>query len=324
MKDRCRYEEHINQIFSYMSEDSQRKAVEKILYNFKLIERPDFSTVTTNYRIDFLNHILNSISRNVIVEKTEQLKDIIEKYGDKKDGEFVNKSKEILELIDLCNNPEKYDEMSKTDTRDLVIGLDNEKYDRLFKIVIEKDEYALVNDDFMASLYQASVNNLFLYNIKKKFETLMKKSKKPDMSKYDGYVEELSDMDNLTFRNFMEDLKKLKCSVGTLPEKYCDYLIKQKINPESDLNKNLDQYFQIFKRAFEDKNQYVLKKDNIDEYIVQASSDLDEELFGVAGFKFIKHSDKSIRDLGVENMEAIDTMFHESRHALQTKHINSG
>ncbi len=173
----------------------------------------------------------------------------------------------------------------------------------------------------VANLYQASNSNL---DLSQKFNKIKQKYAIPDMKKYDDNIKELSDMDEKKFEMFMEDLKRLKNCTGIFPEQYCDYLIKLKIDPNSNLNKNLEKYFSVFKRAFEDKSQHILKKDGIKNYIVQVSSDLNKGIRGLAGFRYIQYDEQQIRNLGESNIHAINTMFHECRHALQSKHINSG
>ena len=186
---------------------------------------------------------------------------------------------------------------------------------------LQRDEYALTNDDFISSAYQASYCNSFLDEIQNKFKVFKENTEKPEMEKYEIEINCLKDMDEIKFNNFIEDLKKLKNCEGTLPEKYCDYLIKQKLDSNSILNKNLEQYLPIFKRAFEDKARSILKSYGIDNYIVQITNELEEDTLGVQGFKYIRFAEEQLKNLNDNNINAIITMFHETRHALQNKHM---
>lgn len=145
---------------------------------------------------------------------------------------------------------------------------------------------------------------------------------KSHMSKYQNEVNNLLDMEEKKFECFIKDLKELRKCIGIIPEEYCDYLIKQKIDSKSYLNRNLEEYFPFFKRCFEDKSQHILQSEGINSYVIQVTSELNKDTLGVIDGEYIKYSEEEVKDLSENNMHMINTMFHECRHALQRKHIN--
>ena len=204
-----------------------------------------------------------------------------------------------------------------------------EKISMFLDYALEKDEDAIINDNFVSVLYQAVQNNRY-ENVKQRFEEIKNNQKTPEMDMYEE-VNSLSDMEEAKFESFINDLKSIKRKEGIIPEMYCDYLIKQKMNSESHLNKNIDVYFPIFKRAFEDKTRHVLMKNGLSDCCVLIKSDLglllshfedlDKSTLGVTDNKLIAFDENEVEDSSENKVSKIETLFHEVRHRVKNKHI---
>lgn len=267
--------------------------------------------------------IFNHLDNETVLEHENEIKEIVGKLS--KDTMQSYGVIKILEEIEICKNPKKaIEDFSKLDIIELADEKKVFKYRRMLKQIFENEENPLIDIDSVSCLYQLVNHGLWGNNliINKIIKEEMNKFQTPDMSKYEENVSNLTDMDEKTFDEFIEDIKKYKLANGIIPEEYCDYLIKQKFKPDSILNKNIDKYFNVFKRCFEDKNHHLLEKKGIySNYIVLVSDSLDPKLLGVTGYNYVVYKDEEIKNLGVKNMEAIDTMFHETQHILQKKHI---
>ena len=192
----------------------------------------------------------------------------------------------------------------------------------LLDYALENDEDAIINDTFISTLFQTVQNNKY-NNAKQKFEDVKAAQKMPAMDKYDEEVNSLSDMEEEKFDSFIKDLKVIKKKEGIIPEKYCDYLIKQKINSNSYLNQKIDLYFPIFKRVFEDKTRHVLMKNEISYYCVQITPNLDAtgKFSGIESNGLIRLDENKLKNLSENNINMIETLFHEVKHAVQRKRL---
>ena len=333
IKDKNRdFTNYCGKLFSKMPPDILKDAIQYISENSEKIVATKNTIDSDDIASNFVKMLINNISEEVIKEKSESLKKIINDRKSEFD-EITNvcsmieengktDSANVLDMIDfICNKDLYYKKMKEIGIKELVNGIDIEKFELLLDYGLQKDKYALVNDDFISDIYQAADANFGLRNLKNKFEDVKNNSEIPEMNKYEQEVNSLADMDETQFDNFIEDIKKLKNCEGTIPEKYCDYLIKQKLNSESILNQHLEKYWPVFKRVFEDKRRHVLSEYGIDDYIVQVTDKLDEETLGVQGFRYIRFNEQQIKDLSEKNMDALDTLFHEARHAYQNKRI---
>ena len=204
-------------------------------------------------------------------------------------------------------------------------------FKRYFEYLLSNSENAIINNNFAAQIF-GFVNPLLederLVEFKRIIEREKSKYQYPDMSKYSRFIpqdysQEVEKMDQTTFDEFCKDLEKLKILDGIIPEEYCDFLISQKIDGTSILNEDLDKYFSILKRAFEDKARYVLKKDNITNYAIFFSNNEleylknDSEAHLEYGCKRIVFEEKNLQNLNDSNFNIINHMFHECRHAWQ-------
>lgn len=204
-----------------------------------------------------------------------------------------------------------------------------EKISMFLDYALEKDEDAIINDNFVSALYQAVQNNKY-ENVKQRFDEIKENQKMPEMDMYEE-VNFLSDMEEAKFESFINDLKSIRRKEGIIPERYCDYLIKQKMNSDSHLNKNRDVYFSIFKRAFEDKTRHVLMKNGLSDHcvlitpdaglLVSNFEDLERCTLGFANDKLIVFDESEVENSGENRVSKIETLFHEVQHRVKNKHI---
>ena len=327
MKDSNRNDYQVVDIISRLSIDSQKQIIDYISNNLDLIKDNRKTAMPFSYKFEFMSLILNKLKVTTIKDKSDILKEIMLNVTESKsaDTEFVNG---IMKKIDFSKEiPKVYEEMFDVDLVDMDEN-ESEQFIRyelpmIVNYAFEKDEYALTNNDFIARLHQLleGAESYRYRSVKDIFWKLENEYYDIDMLKYDDEINNLSDMNDSKFAEFMDDLKKLKNGAGTFPEKYCDYLIKQKLNSNSFLNKNLKQYFPIFKRAFEDKTQYVLNENGINDFIVKTVPKTKDGGLAYSGYRGIEYEEKYIENLNEGNMQPIDTLWHESMHAFRKKRI---
>lgn len=310
-RDMCNADE----IFENLSPEAQKELVDCILDNASLLRKTFLES-----KLGFINNILNFLSDSVIEEKAPELKKIISLYND---SEYTQEfAKEITDRIDSVHDKEKfYSKLISLPVEDLLILQDSEIIGYI-NYAFEQDKYAFTDNDNIATLFQFASSHA---KIKVKTEFYKRKSKDiPDMSKYEEFIRKSSDMSDEMFESFMQDLKDYRNCEDMFPEEYCDYLVKQKMNSNSPLNRNLDKYFSVFKRSFEDKAQYILRRDDIYSYTVCVNSELNEDNLGQKGYRYIKFNEEEVRNLSENNMHPLNTMFHECRHVLQDRRIIQG
>ncbi len=194
-------------------------------------------------------------------------------------------------------------------------------YARKVGLMLDDNPEAQVDSDFISTLEQLAKHNTTLKDVYEQIKKNMAKFKVPDMSKYEVNVESFTNMDEATFADFMSNLKTYKLAEGIIPEQYCDYLIKLKLDPESPLSQNLDTYYIMFKRAFEDKGRHLLEQDGIKDCCVSVTSKLEENNLGKNGITFIEIKEENLRDLSFEHIDVLDTLYHEVKHADQRERV---
>lgn len=165
--------------------------------------------------------------------------------------------------------------------------------------------------------------------IKELLEQEKSKYEMPDMSKYVTYLPEKysempNSMDEKTFEEFIDDLERIKLLTGSIPEEYCDYVIKQKLTKDSILNQDLNKYLPMLKRVFEDKVKHLLLKDGIDGYTIEFF-EKDGNTLGYHNktTRTIGFLEDNLLELDESNSHIINTAYHEVRHAIQAKHYSS-
>lgn len=324
-------------ILSSVPSRLQEKGIDTILKNLSTfpnseekIDNPE------DKRAKLLFEIMEVVYEHVLKEKLPDFMKAIQENTTEKNEKIIKENlAEFYELIGdeslLLNIPGS--KMSKV-LLSLKYG-NKKKVADYMKCVLKNDPHALTNNDLVAGVYQGLENDskeaFFVIisendkdELRKIFADYMPKTSEPDMSKYDEYLEKLTDMDEETFKMFMIDLKNYRNVHGNFSEKCCDYLISQKIKSSSLLNQNLDEYFPVFKRAFEDKTKYVLKEQGIEKYVVRITdngwSGLDQ--IGVHSNRAIRISESMLEKMDENFTHPINTIFHETRHAVQKKDLD--
>lgn len=161
------------------------------------------------------------------------------------------------------------------------------------------------------------------------FNSLRTLEPEPDMSKYEDKVTSFTDMSEDEFEQFSNDLRIFRNINGRFPEKYCDYIMRVALDQKAVLNRGINEYrFQdeLIKRVFEDKAQHVLAAEGINNFFVVATSNLDENTYGQCDYenKVVKMDEQKIKWMNQFDSSAINTLFHECRHAVKDTHIDKG
>ena len=218
---------------------------------------------------------------------------------------------------------------------DFDLSIENiEQIQKYFEYLLANNDNSLIENDLSAQIFNfvnsISEDNTKIQKIKEIVELEKNKIELPDMGIYSKYIpqkysDQIEVMDSLTFEHFCKDIKKLKVANGRIPEKYCDYLINQKLNNNSDINQNIDKYLPLLKRAFEDKSNYILEKNGITGYQIIFFEDDGKGTQGYqnANARKIAYLEDNLRNLNVTNTHIINTMFHEIQHAIQAKNYGT-
>lgn len=207
-------------------------------------------------------------------------------------------------------------------------------YIEAFERMLKEDSYALTNNAYVSHLYQAAQKGkmeIFGFT-KEQTERVLNVAKdlipveeKIDMSLYDSYVDGLEDMEHIMMEAFVEKLKAIKNKGQRIPEKYCDYLFKLKLEKKLPEGK----YDAIFERAYEDKAGYYLMKSGIDQrYVIHVSQEESENENGIVAGEAtpdgaIYFNRDIVLGLSKYNLSSLYTLFHECQHAKQFAHIDN-
>lgn len=216
------------------------------------------------------------------------------------------------------------------------VSLDKIEYcQKYLEYILTKTVNDIINDEFALDIIHLvdslPDNGTTDYEkIKNTLKDARNKITYPDMEKYNKYIpenysEELEEMNSDDFDSFIKALENIKIVDGAIPEKYCDYIIKQKLNKNSNLNQNIDKYLTILKISFQDKVKYMLEREGIYGYKVEFFEDDGE---GTLGFqnafkKVIGFLEDNLINLDESNTHIINTAFHEVRHAVQAKNYTT-
>lgn len=332
-EDEIKYDRHnLIDIIPILFEDAKEEEQEKLL---KDVKKNMF--FFNSYQPDFMLEILNNLQGPILEREINSLLKIVDLNTTDNNRSYVEE--QLVCIYKYLGEDRKLDSISVERFDSIFnkmpaepLSLEGEKKFKCYaEYVLENDKYAITNNDFVSHLYQAlKTNKLELSGFSKEqileIENVFKvveKEEMPDMAKYDKYVKNLSDMSDSEFDDFIGDLKKIKNQQLRMPEEYCDYLIKQKLNSNSYLNRNIDEFFPIFKRAFEDKTYYVLKENNMEkDYFINVSNSKDKSVYGEQDRNgIINFQEEEVKNLSEKNLHMINTMFHECRHAVQFMHL---
>lgn len=246
------------------------------------------------------------------------------------DKKIPNKSREYFLQILPENIIRNYEEKLTSQVTDKNLSV----YKRYIKYVVSNPEMSLIT----SSIGSAILNFINLHpnntepdfiEIRELFEKEKSKYERPDMNKYSDYLpenysENLTLMDDSTFDGFINDLGIIKLFDGRIPEKYCDYVIKQKLTKDSLLNQNINKYLPMLKRVFEDKVHHILAKEGIEGYTIEFF-EKDGSTLGYhnKSTRTIGFLEDNLLELDESNTHIINTAYHEVRHAIQAKYYNS-
>lgn len=284
--------------------------------------------------------VLRELDKDVIKNNSKIIFDKIDEMTDERDRESVEiliwEYRECFPLDrDLSRIPCNIDRCLVDDKIYFNDSVDYLQY------VLSRDKYAIFNNAYANHIYQAmNANLLHNYNLTDEQINIIKglydaaeigkDDIEPDMSKFEEKLFSKEQMSKEEFDAFCENLKVLKNLHGRLPEKYCDYIIKQKFTKDSILNKEGNRYKSVLDRAFEDKISYVLKEQGEEEILIHVSNfeGTKKSISGAAGFfdknGIVAISSAEIQKLSLSYFRPLETVFHEARHAVQNKHLENG
>lgn len=327
------------EIFNKIPKNLQEKGIDILLKHLPTF--PNYERDTRNAseeKLELLFGVMDAVEDDVLKNKFTDFMEAIKSNTTLKEEDLVKKR--IAEFYKIIGDESLLINISGQEMTGLFsYGSydDKDKIAAYLRVVLNSDPHALTNNDFVSGLYQGlqvdSKEKLYLSlgsqekeKLKKILDENIPKTEEPDMSKYDKYLEDLSDMDENTFNDFMNDLKDYRNVYGRFSERHCDYLMKQKIKSTSFLNQNLDKHFPVFKRAFEDKTKYVLEAEGIENYVVRVSDygKINMNETGAHSEGLIKISEDVVKQMSEKFSYPINTMFHETKHAIQHKNLDDG
>ena len=321
------YPECVSRIFTF--DDNE-------INDAEIRSRLELVKLKIDENIDYFNVLEESNANecwNVIIKKLplEFIKNNAGYMLDLLGSKLPDDSKEYF-LKTMPNDViEKYEEKLVAKITHKNVG----SYQRYLEYILSNPEKSLITSNIGINILNFINSNLDsndrdYLKIKELVEKSKSKYERPDMSKYlqylpqNSYDEKVESMDEKTFEEFIKNIESIKLLDGIIPEKYCDFMIKQKLMKNSALNQNLDKYLPMFKRVFEDKVQHMLLAEGIQGYSIEFFTKQDGTL-GVhnKALRSIGFLEDNLVNLDEENTHIINTAFHEVKHAIQSKYYDS-
>ena len=329
----------------------------------KKVQKENYEEILNFVTLPFVSKINNAFIFNVLInaevgriteENYKRIFELIEsisfKEEDKIEKEKFDKAIKIIKVKILSafpinmieSNIEFLLELVTENTLEKILKLRilNEQevnnvvcYQRFFEYLLSKYENAIITNNVAVKIFNfvnPLLNNQGFEGFKRIIENERRKYEYPDMNKYSRYIpqdysKEFIQMDETVFDEFCKDLEKIKILNGIIPEEYCDYIINQKINDKSNINQNLERYFSLLKRVFEDKTKHILEKEGIVDYTIYFIDSCEAREKGKTAAAVeqdencIFFREEDLEKLCGNNFFIINHMFHETRHVKQIK-----
>lgn len=333
----------IGDLIACSNPEIHSKIVEKIISNFEYIPETINAILPTN--VSILENVVTNVN-GVVLERFAE--DIASKLDTiRTTNPEVNTDIVFEKRPDIFYTKEFWDRKSSSMWADeFDVDLEEnptniKKFISYIKYAISENKYATTDDRFVGQMQQLMLNSDINHEIKKYmsleerkelkdiFNSLRTLEPEPDMSKYEDKVTSFTDMSEDEFEQFSNDLRIFRNINGRFPEKYCDYIMRVALDQKAVLNRGINEYrFQdeLIKRVFEDKAQHVLAAEGINNFFVVATSNLDENTYGQCDYenKVVKMDEQKIKWMNQFDSSAINTLFHECRHAVKDTHIDKG
>lgn len=161
-------------------------------------------------------------------------------------------------------------------------------------------------------------------NIVTAIESLRAETVLPDMHEIDERIKKGDVLNPNEVDEYFKKLELIRLKEGIIPEKYCDFAIRNTIlakGQEYDIESN---YNTIYPLCVVDKTKHVLKSEGIDDITVFADN---KETTNLGTFidsaKELNLSASIILAMQKGVYDIINTIFHEVRHAVQYNDINN-
>ena len=136
----------------------------------------------------------------------------------------------------------------------------------------------------------------------------------PNMDYFDDLINRQENIPEEKIKEFIQNVSLIKLKTGKIPEKYCNYLMKNFVL--GIISKK--EYGYMFKRLLTEIAYNYLEQNGVEDTLVYFQ-DMEKEYF--AGFR--KEYNSIIFNtkhfLKNDDLRKINTIFHESTHAIQNK-----
>ena len=184
---------------------------------------------------------------------------------------------------------------------------------RYAEYMLKEDKYAIINNDFLATFNQMrqdiSLPDIYINRIDSIARYINKSE--TNLQPYEQKVSEFQSMDEEEFFEFMKQLYQLRNNKGILPEKYCDYILRIKIDKNSQLSKNFKKFSSMYYRVYEDKALHILHKKGIYNYLTSSMP-----IIGAYGETYDKchmiiyNKNKLSSGITQTDLSMVNTLFH--------------
>lgn len=299
----------------------------------KLLFLEEFNKLLELYDFDIIKKYFDKIvqkyddadpSRQKLIKNTFVSELFLKNFDDHKDDEMFKKYMDTImqtenEKIILTSS--KKIQFSEGYANQMIFLLDKMSDFDETKIVSTGLFFTI--EKFIKSGKFEGITEEQIKKINEKYEHIREKIKEPNLEKYNE-VKDFSEMDEKKFDEFISDLEKYCVRHGEIPEKYCDYLFKLKIEKGSFISKN-PRYTAIFQKAYESKGQAILKEKGITDVLVFCSKSLSDDKHGgyYSKSKNLVANEIYVNGISRNDCSAINTLFHEIRHAVQYHKIEN-
>lgn len=170
-------------------------------------------------------------------------------------------------------------------------------------------------------------------NVALAVKSMHEKAVLPDMKEFDKIIQSGKILNPKEMDEYYKKIDQIRAKDGIIPEKYCDFAIKNTILSKEQKNDPESEFYRMFTLCVVDKARYVLKQEGLEDIIVYADN-LQKAKPGTleTSTKLGSYSD-ALKELNLSDditllmedgvYDIINTIFHETQHAIQSRDIKN-
>ena len=195
------------------------------------------------------------------------------------------------------------------------------KKDEYYDILNQFSKYAekYIKEKNIEEIMDEESIHIFLHIANKEkinIDNIINQIEYPNMDYFDELINRQEDIPEKKIKEFIQNVSFIKLKTGKIPEKYCNYLLKNFV-----LGKiSKKEYGYMFKRVLTEITYNYLEQNGVEDTLVYFQ-DLEKVYFGA--YRREKNSIEFNINHFFENndLKKIDNAFHEATHAIQNTYL---